>query len=476
MRVLALLLVGCPDPEPEPSTNPAECDVTWDNFARGYVQTWCTPCHASTLGVDERQGAPPGVDFDRWSDVVAFADRVRARATGPQADMPPLGGTDPGDVALFEAWLDCGAPGADDPPGPCDELVSAGAVTVTSQADADALCAGANAADTLVVDGTVTIDCLCEVAGDVVASAGEVDLGALVSVGGDLRVTTGALALRAHGLGRVDGALSVDGAAVLAELGLDALEDVDALTVRGAPGLTALSLPRLRRVRGDLVLEDLPALVALDDTRAVVDVGGDLVLRDLDALGSLDTWAFQFLAAVGGSVVVEGNDALADVGGFTLLGTVTGDVVVAGNPRLTTIDGFDTLATVGGDLVIRDNALQENVFGLDNLRAVGGALVLEDLPRLRSFAGVAALGEVGELRLARLNVPDFAWLSTLEVVHGDLAIVQNPNLAAVSGLAGVGAVGGDVTVRDNPSLPAATIDAWLSGVTVGGQVTVEENG
>ncbi|MEQ1506952.1 MAG: hypothetical protein ABMB14_32290, partial [Myxococcota bacterium] len=68
-------LVGCAGRTDDGGDDgPSACDDApgWHDFAEGYVATWCTPCHASAITGAARNGAPNGVDFDRWSDVYAW--------------------------------------------------------------------------------------------------------------------------------------------------------------------------------------------------------------------------------------------------------------------------------------------------------------------------------------------------------------------------------------------------------------------
>ena len=103
--ILALIL-ACADPDAGDSS---ACDtagpgVTWDGYTRGFFLTYCTACHSASA--TERYGAPEGVDFDTPTQVLAQAERVRARVI--EAQTMPLGGGVPAeDLALLAEWLDC---------------------------------------------------------------------------------------------------------------------------------------------------------------------------------------------------------------------------------------------------------------------------------------------------------------------------------------------------------------------------------
>lgn len=95
-----------PDPQPEGAMDCAP-DLTWDNFAEGFVRSFCRGCHSSALGAADRYGAPPGIDFDDRDAVLQHAERMAARATGEGADMPPGGGPTTAERTMFGAWLAC---------------------------------------------------------------------------------------------------------------------------------------------------------------------------------------------------------------------------------------------------------------------------------------------------------------------------------------------------------------------------------
>ncbi len=80
-------------------------NVTWENWGNGFFLTYCNGCHAEA-NTEARQGAPAGVHFDEEADVVALAERVKARVIDSQT-MPGGGGVQPDDLALLERYLAC---------------------------------------------------------------------------------------------------------------------------------------------------------------------------------------------------------------------------------------------------------------------------------------------------------------------------------------------------------------------------------
>jgi hypothetical protein len=95
---LALALAACSDtplptptqtvcPDPDPGT------LTWDNFGRPFMETYCTMCHSATLLRSARNGAPLFHDFDTLQGVLYLPEHIDEQAgSGPAASnssMPP---------------------------------------------------------------------------------------------------------------------------------------------------------------------------------------------------------------------------------------------------------------------------------------------------------------------------------------------------------------------------------------------------
>ena len=86
--------------------------LTTENFGGPFILTYCTGCHHSSLGADERAGAPEGMNFDTLAEVRAHAPRIWARAADDNASMPPIGAPAADERARLGEWLACGAPSA----------------------------------------------------------------------------------------------------------------------------------------------------------------------------------------------------------------------------------------------------------------------------------------------------------------------------------------------------------------------------
>ncbi|MCB9758545.1 MAG: hypothetical protein H6739_01765 [Alphaproteobacteria bacterium] len=116
MTALLTLLLACSGPEPDTADPCVQGDtLTWANWGDGFFATYCRACHSATT--PDRKGAPAGVDFDTWPEVVEQSAAVRS-AVLERGTMPLGGGVHAEDLDRLARYLDCataeGEP-ADDP-------------------------------------------------------------------------------------------------------------------------------------------------------------------------------------------------------------------------------------------------------------------------------------------------------------------------------------------------------------------------
>jgi hypothetical protein len=117
MRLALLLLTACSGGVPvvdEPKAESCSEELSWAHTGQAFMLNYCTGCHSSHLVASERFGAPSGTDFDSLEGVQASLERVRER-TLESRDMPPGGGPSVAELTQLEAWLECGAPGEENP-------------------------------------------------------------------------------------------------------------------------------------------------------------------------------------------------------------------------------------------------------------------------------------------------------------------------------------------------------------------------
>lgn len=100
---------------PTGATCPQGSTLTYDNFGRQFMESYCTRCHSSSLTGGARMGAPAFHDFDTISGIRAVSNHVDETAgSGPAAtneSMPP-GGDKPSlaERQMLAEWIACQAP------------------------------------------------------------------------------------------------------------------------------------------------------------------------------------------------------------------------------------------------------------------------------------------------------------------------------------------------------------------------------
>lgn len=80
--------------------------LTWENYGDYIIGRQCRPCHSVYRREGQRAGAPEGVNFDSWDDVLQWADRIQARTIDSET-MPPAGGMVRQERLLMGEWLRC---------------------------------------------------------------------------------------------------------------------------------------------------------------------------------------------------------------------------------------------------------------------------------------------------------------------------------------------------------------------------------
>lgn len=107
---LVFLACACGGDGKEPVCPTEGTSLTYNNFGRAFLTTYCSSCHAATVTGAARQNAPSGDVFDTLAQVKAKSDEVVHEVTveksmpyGSASKKP----TDAERVQLGE-WLVCG--------------------------------------------------------------------------------------------------------------------------------------------------------------------------------------------------------------------------------------------------------------------------------------------------------------------------------------------------------------------------------
>lgn len=102
----SLGLVACGGSVPIEACPDSGTDLTYDNFADGFFNSYCRSCHATGSGIAEAQDLP----FDTFEDIKAHADEIAAEAAGDNTSMPPGGGPTQDERDQLAEWIACGTP------------------------------------------------------------------------------------------------------------------------------------------------------------------------------------------------------------------------------------------------------------------------------------------------------------------------------------------------------------------------------
>lgn len=118
---IALALAACSDPPPlfgppTESVCPQGSTLTYDNFGKTFMETYCTQCHHSALRGAERMGATSFHDFDTLFGIKAVSEHIDfTTASGPAAtntSMPPEDYPRPSlaERQMLGEWIACDMP------------------------------------------------------------------------------------------------------------------------------------------------------------------------------------------------------------------------------------------------------------------------------------------------------------------------------------------------------------------------------
>ena len=105
-----MFAAGCDDSggsAPEPVTCDRQPPLDWENFGEGFFALHCTSCHSTENSDVQRSGAPIGLDFDTYGEVVREVSRIEVAATAPDAAMPPSGEPTEAELTMLREWLTC---------------------------------------------------------------------------------------------------------------------------------------------------------------------------------------------------------------------------------------------------------------------------------------------------------------------------------------------------------------------------------
>lgn len=225
---------------------------------------------------------------------------------------------------------------------------------------------------------------------------------------------------------------------------LDRLRSVAVLEISGNASLSTVSLDALQKANVRVLINSNAALTSVSLPSFVTTVG--LQFQNNAALRSIDLPSL----VVTNSFLVQLDAALTSIAAPSLV-SATGQVDFYMLPSLTDVD-LTALGTTGSAFALYGLTSLADLSGFSQLSAIAGDLTVRSCSALTSFSG----------------------LERLETVAGNMLVRDNVQLADFTGMVGsFAAVDGNLTIVANPQLPVATSQAFASGITVGGTITIQ---
>ncbi|MFM9946401.1 MAG: hypothetical protein ACKV1O_00530, partial [Saprospiraceae bacterium] len=301
--------------------------------------------------------------------------------------------------------------------------------------------------------------------------------------------------------------------------GLDQLEFIgDSLAIIENMELQSLSgLNQLDTIRGTLGIRDNNSLVNLEGLNNLRFVENHLGIYQCEALLNLN--GLNNLSAIGGFLTIYGAYQLSDLSGLGQLDTIHGgfnilntdDLVslagleslkytrnfrLSGNYALKSLTGLDQL-TVRDMISIEYNPDLEDISGVKLFDGFKGNLTiyrsaLENLEPLSGIDSIATI-EIGfnhkltsltgleNLKYAEIMwifgnelLPNLNGLNGLEIVDGNLHIVDNPLLTSLSGLENLARIDSGLWIEHNELL--SDLSALDHSIAFNGEIlTIRKN-
>ena len=102
-------------PPTESVCPPGGTTLTYNNFGKQFVESYCTKCHATDKVGDAREGAPKGHDFDNLGGIKGVSEHIdEVAASGPAATNETMPPSEPkptlAERQMLAEWIACGMP------------------------------------------------------------------------------------------------------------------------------------------------------------------------------------------------------------------------------------------------------------------------------------------------------------------------------------------------------------------------------
>jgi hypothetical protein len=206
----------------------------------------------------------------------------------------------------------------------------------------------------------------------------------------------------------------------------------------------------------------------------ITHITGGLTIVDVTNLDS--PFLFPQLRCIDGALHVSGEapniSSFAGLGSLTCIGALS-----IQNMNYFSFSGLNSLRYISGNFVV-ESAYVHDMNGLDWLETVDGSILLKDT-HLDDLEGFGSLTNIaGDFEISTSQLTSFYGLDSLHQIGGDLVIshhwsADDGGLQTLEGLEFLTSIGKDLVVFDNFYLN--DIDALLNVTALGGNLSVQGN-
>ena len=252
---------------------------------------------------------------------------------------------------------------------------------------------GAYESDPLFHTGDITVTTQAEVDALRTTLAGKTRINGNLTIGSSSDITD---LTPLSNIGRITGYLDIQQNGVLVNLdGLDSLQSIGGY-------FRVWSNSELTDVGDFSVLQTIGGYFQVNNNDSLTDLGGFPVLQTIggyfrvqsnDSLTDLGD--FPVLQSIGGYFRVNSNSELTDLGDFPVLQTIGGVFVVVSNSKLTDLGDFPVLQSVGGDFRVFGNNDLTDVGDFPVLQSIGGYFYVNSNNELTDLGDFPALTSIG---------------------------------------------------------------------------------
>lgn len=309
----------------------------------------------------------------------------------------------------------------------------------------------------------------------------------LITLKGDLEIINNDSIQNLEGLNNlvsVEGLISISENELLSStIGMDQLTYCEGMTYYLNPSLINFNgFTNLESLNGVLNIEECASLVDIEGFESLSELEFSLIIDNNDSLISMS--AFQNLTYLDGSLVVRLNYLLPNLDDLLNVIHFSGSFEIKNNPNLISIEGLgnmlpglvnnikiysntllescnslflcNALANNSGTVTIHSNSTGcnseseiENICSLDSCFTDGLIINTQDLASNYSTYYASCSEIYGDLIISGSDIINVDGLESIQKIHGDLIIENNPLLESIFSLLSLDSIEGSIIINNN---------------------------